>query len=82
MRVLWRHGAEKDAQRLDRLMRERVAAAIEDLAETGKGDIRRLQGVAPPLFRLRVSDVRVLFRVPGDGTLIIERVLPRDKAYR
>jgi mRNA interferase RelE/StbE len=82
MNVQWRHTAEKDVQRLDRLVRERVVIAIEEYAETGKGDIRRLQGVTPPLFRLRVGDVRVLFRAPGDDTLVIERVLPRDKAYR
>ena len=63
-------------------MRNRVIAAILQFAATRKGNIRQLEAINPPLFRLRVGDVRVLFRTPDSDTLIIERVLPRDKAYK
>jgi len=59
---------------------ERVASAIERLG-SGTGDVRRLEDIEPPLYRLRVGDWRVLFRLER-AVIFIVRVLPRDKAYR
>lgn len=78
--IEWRPRALKDLDRLDREVNRRVRGAIERLA-AGEGDVRHLAGIDPPLFRLRVGDWRVLFRYDGD-TVIIVRVLLRDKAYR
>jgi mRNA interferase RelE/StbE len=55
-------------------------AAIERLA-ADEGDVKRMAGISPPLYRLRIGDWRVLFRYDG-ATLVILRILPRDKAYR
>jgi len=82
MSITWRRRAEKDLGRLDRAMRIRVIDAVERFAATREGDIRRLQDITPPLFRLRIGDLRVLFRVETDDSIVIERVLPRDKAYK
>lgn len=82
MNVQWRRRAEKDVEQLDRPVRRRVLAAIVHFASSGQGDIRRLEGITPPRFRLRVGDMRVLFSVPGEDTMVVERVLRRDKAYR
>jgi mRNA interferase RelE/StbE len=77
--IEWSRRAQKDYDGLDRNVRERVRKTIERLAE-GDGDVRRLTGHSPPLFRLRVGDWRVLFRHEA-GSIVILRVLPRDKAY-
>ena len=82
MNVQWRSRAERDVEQLDRTLQARVLTAIAQFASTGRGNIRRLQAESPPMFRLRVGDIRVLFRVPDRDTMIVERVLPRDKAYR
>lgn len=78
--IQWSARAKKDFDDLDRVVSRRVQTAIERLAE-GEGDIRRLTDVHPPLFRLRVGDWRVLFRYE-DATVVIMRILPRDKVYR
>jgi mRNA interferase RelE/StbE len=78
--IHWSPRGRKDLDNLDREVYRRVHAAIERLAD-GEGDVRRLTGIDPPLFRLRVGDWRVLFRYDG-AIIVIQRVLPRDKAYQ
>jgi mRNA-degrading endonuclease RelE of RelBE toxin-antitoxin system len=80
-RVEWRPRAQKDLNRLSPEMQQRVFAAIKRLAE-GEGQIRRLEGIQPPLFRMRVGDCRILFTYDDLGTAEIQRILPRDKAYK
>jgi mRNA-degrading endonuclease RelE of RelBE toxin-antitoxin system len=46
------------------------------------GDVRRLQDITPPEYRLRVGKWRVRFRLDQDyGTMQILHVLRRDEAY-
>jgi mRNA interferase RelE/StbE len=78
--IEWRPRARKDFDGLDRSVKSRVRPAIERLA-WGGGDVRRLAGIDPPLFRLRVGDWRVLFRYE-EAMIVILRILPRDKAYQ
>ncbi len=57
--------------------------AVERLAESGRGDIRRLQGTRDEIFRLRIGDWRLLFSQDlGAATLVVRRVLPRGGAYQ
>jgi mRNA interferase RelE/StbE len=73
----------KEAERLDRTLRERVLAAITRLAETGEGDVKRLTDVRPPEYRLRVGTLRVVLEMDtAAGILRVLRVLPRGEAYR
>ena len=60
---------------------QRVKQAVEPFAEIGVGNIKRLQGIDPPEFRLRVSDYRVRFHRDSE-TLLILRVRNRREAYR
>ena len=53
--------AKADLDRMDRAIRLRVTAAIQRMAETGAGNIKKLQGIYPPEYRLRVGDFRVRF---------------------
>jgi mRNA-degrading endonuclease RelE of RelBE toxin-antitoxin system len=48
---------------------------------TGEGDVKRLQDVEPPEFRLRVGDYRVRFHDLGDSILVLA-VKHRREAYR
>jgi len=78
--IYWDPKGRKDLEGLDGQVKRRIRSAIERL--TGdSGDVRRLTGISPPLFRLRVGDWRVLFRF-DEEKIVILRVLPRDKAYR
>ena len=61
-------------------MRARVVAAIEYYAETGAGDVKRVQTQAG--LRLRVGDWRVFFTRPDQGVVEIDAILHRREAYR
>ena len=78
----WSERALKDLARLDRRVRERIVAALERLAETGDGDVRRLHGHDRDVFRLRVGEWRVLFTVSDGFIVLVARVHPRGSAYR
>jgi mRNA-degrading endonuclease RelE of RelBE toxin-antitoxin system len=69
-------------RRLEHPTARRVRQAILVLAETGYGDIVKLQGRVSE-WRLRVGDWRVIlaFRDQGD-TIEVVRVLHRREAYR
>lgn len=79
--VGWTRRAIKDLRKLDSLAQERILTAVERLAESGVGDVRRLTGIKPPEWRLRVGDLRIRFQLASRGAVVILRVLPRDKAY-
>jgi mRNA interferase RelE/StbE len=78
--IEWRPRARKDLGRLDPEVRNRVIDGVRRMSEDQSG-IRRLEGYKPPLFRVRVGDWRILFTIEA-GVATIQRVLPRDKAYR
>lgn len=73
--------AQRDLTHLDRAIAVRVIRAVERLAESGQGDVRRLQGTARREWRLRVGDWRVRFTLERDR-LVVLRILPRGEAYR
>jgi mRNA interferase RelE/StbE len=74
--------AQRDLRRLDRPVAGRIVDALTRLADTGQGDVIRLQGNAEE-WRLRVGDWRVRFRYDhATRTLEVLRILPRGQAYR
>lgn len=81
MEIGWTGTALKDMARLDKGIARRIKQEAERLAETGNGNVKKLQGINPPEFRLRVGDYRVRFH--NDGvTVTVLRVLHRREAYR
>lgn len=74
--------AKADLAGLDRATRLRVAAALQRLVLTNAGNIKKLQGIDPPEYRLRVGDWRVRFSYPDSGTVRVNRVQNRKEAYR
>ncbi len=73
--------AEKDLERLDPQVKQRVLSAIGRLADDpGSADLRRLTGRAES--RLRVGDWRVIVELDVTArVIIIQRILPRGRAY-
>ena len=74
--------AQRDIRRLDRPVAARILDALTRLADSGQGDVTRLQGSSDE-WRLRVGDWRVRFRYDHPTrTLEVLRILPRGQAYR
>ena len=78
----WNRQAEADFDRLPGQMQDRVLAALERLADTGQGDIKKLSG-RQDQWRLRVGDWRAIITFADRGRIIrVLRVLHRREAYR
>ena len=69
----------------DPALAERILLAIEQYAETGLGDVRKLT-TRGDLRRLRVGDWRVLFRHErgriGEVLVVVMAIADRRDAYR
>ncbi len=72
--------ARADVRHLDIPAAMRIFAALHRFAETGAGDVKKLQGDTGGS-RLRVGDYRVRFVEEAD-TIHVKRVLHRSEAYR
>jgi len=79
--VVWTAQAKADIRAIERPTALQVLKTLARYANTGQGNTRQLQGVEPPLFRLRAQDHRVFFRIEGEY-MEISRVLDRKQAYR
>ena len=80
--IEWSEDSLDDMSGLDKEMARRVKQAVERFAETGAGSVKRLQGIKPPEFRLRVGDYRVIYEVQEEAsTVIIVLIADRREAY-
>ena len=79
--IEWTETALEDMAALDRGVARRVKQTVERFADTGAGNVKRLQGVDPPEYRLRIGDYRVRFHLDGE-TVQVLRVRNRREAYR
>jgi mRNA-degrading endonuclease RelE of RelBE toxin-antitoxin system len=73
--------AKADIRALPQPIAMQVLRTIARFLESEKGDVKRLQGIEPPEFRLRLGDYRVRFHDLGDAVEIL-RVRHRKDAYR
>ena len=80
-RIVWTEPAKAEVRRIDRETARRILTALDRFARTGEGDVKRLQDIEPPEFRLRVGDYRLFF-VNINDALEVRRVLHRSDAYR
>ena len=72
-KIDWRDQAKAQLRAIDQSAAIRILHALAGFAATGEGDVRRLQGVEPPEFRLRVGDYRLRFHDYG-STLYVTAV--------
>jgi hypothetical protein len=80
-RLVWTEQAKADIRGVEQPIALQILKTLARYALTGEGNTRQLQGVEPPLIRLRAQDHRVFFRDKGDY-LEVSRVLDRKQAYR
>jgi mRNA interferase RelE/StbE len=79
--VIWDDQAKAQIRAIDQDTALRILHALARYLETGEGDVKRLQNIEPPEFRLRVGDYRVRFHDHGH-TVRITAVKHRREAYR
>ena len=80
-RIVWTAQAKADIRGVERIIALQILKTLARYAQTGEGNVKQLQGIEPPLIRLRTQDHRVFFRDRGEY-LEISRVLDRKEAYR
>ena len=78
--VEWAGTALEDMAALDKRIARRVKQAVERFADTGAGNVKRLHGIEPPEYRLRVGDYRARFHL-DEATVQVLRVRNRRDAY-
>jgi mRNA-degrading endonuclease RelE of RelBE toxin-antitoxin system len=79
--IAWRDQAKAQLRAIDQPTALRILRALAHFAATGEGDVKRLQDIEPPEFRLRVGDYRLRFHDDGQ-TLYVTAVRHRREAYR
>ena len=60
--ITWRDQAKAQLRAIDQPTALRILQALAHFAATGEGDVKRLQDIEPPEFRLRVGDYRLRFQ--------------------
>ncbi len=80
-RIAWTEQAKDDIRSIEQPIALQILRTLARYAQTGEGNTKQLQGVEPPLIRLRAQAHRIFFRDKGEY-LEISRVLDRKEAYR
>ena len=62
--------AKADLAAIERGTRVRIASALKRFAETSTGNVKKLQGINPPEYRLRVGDWQVRFHQDKDSIFV------------
>ena len=77
----WSEEARADIRRLDKPTAMQLFDGLSRFLRTEHGDVKQLQGVHPPEFRLRVGEYRIRYSRHGQ-TIRIHSVKKRSEAYR
>jgi mRNA-degrading endonuclease RelE of RelBE toxin-antitoxin system len=80
-KIGWTEQAKSDVRAIDRKTAVDLLHGLPRFVITEEGDVKRLQDIDPPEFRLRLGDYRVRFYDHGDSIEIL-RVKHRKDAYR
>jgi mRNA-degrading endonuclease RelE of RelBE toxin-antitoxin system len=80
-KIIWSDRAKANLRAIEQATALRILHTLARVLATGEGDIKRLQNIEPPEFRLRVGDYRVRFHDFGDSIEILS-VKHRRDAYR
>ena len=66
-KIVWTEHAKAELRAIDQPTALRILHALARLMSSGEGDVKRLQGIEPPEYRLRVGDYRVRFHDSGEA---------------
>ena len=80
--IEWTEAALEDLAALDKGIARRVQKTLERFAMTGAGNVKKLKGINPPEYRLRVGDYRVRFELGAETTIRVLRVRNRRESHR
>jgi mRNA interferase RelE/StbE len=80
-KIVWSERAKANLRAIEQPTALRILHALARMLATGEGDVKRLQDIEPPEFRLRVGDYRVRFR-DADNSIEILSIKHRREAYR
>jgi mRNA-degrading endonuclease RelE of RelBE toxin-antitoxin system len=80
-KIIWTERAKADLRTIEQPTALHILHALARVLATGEGDVKRLQNIEPPEFRLRVGDYRIRFHDLGH-TIEIISVKHRRDAYR
>lgn len=77
-KIIFTVPARADIRQVDRETAMRILTTLHRFAETGQGDVKKLQAQSNELRR----DYRIRFTEEPEGTLLIHSVRHRSEAYR
>ncbi|HEX3377073.1 MAG TPA: type II toxin-antitoxin system RelE/ParE family toxin [Candidatus Acidoferrales bacterium] len=80
-KLVWTDQAKSQLRSIDQTEATRILHILARYLSTGEGDVKRLQYIEPPEFRLRAGDYRIRFHDLSDSILILA-VKHRRDAYR
>lgn len=80
-RITWTDQAKTDLRGIDQQTAMRILHGLARFTQTEEGDVKRLQDIEPPEFRLRIGAYRLRFYDRGDNIEILA-VKHRSQAYR
>jgi plasmid stabilization system protein ParE len=78
---VWTEQARADLREIEQQTALRILKTRARYARSGEGNTKQLQGIEPPMNRLRAQDHRIFSRDKCEY-LEISRVLDRKEAYR
>ncbi len=86
MRIKYTRNAVKVVDSLDKSLRGRIKDAIEGLnEEPPRGDIKQLQNVESPVYRLRIGKYRIIFEykvINNEKIILIKDIGSRGDIYK
>ena len=65
-RIVWTDQARTDMRAIEQAIALQILKTLARYAQSGQGNTKLLQGIEPPLVRLRAQDHRIFFRDKGD----------------
>ncbi len=81
-RVAFTDQAKADIRAIPQPVALQILRTLARFLESGEGNVKKLQDIDPPVYRLRTQDHRVFFRVLSADEIEITRVHDRKEAYR
>ena len=79
--VVFTDQAKADLRAVPQVIALQILKTVARFIQSEEGNVKRLQDVEPPLYRLRAQNHRVIFRDLGDS-IEVTRVRNRKEAYR
>jgi mRNA-degrading endonuclease RelE of RelBE toxin-antitoxin system len=79
-RVAFTDQAKADLRAIPKDIAIQILHTLARFLNSEDGDVKRLQGISPPLYRLRAQDHRIMFRDYGTH-IEVSRVQNRRDAY-